>query len=180
MRLPGPSVPRGEPTPYLAPEFLPEQAQDLTHGAALLERAKRALDSQAAEHSRSCEGDCYAVGVILWELWFVTPPFNGVVDRKVVKFLRKGRRLPMDVPGAPEPPPALANLVESLWIHEPEKRITAEQALNCFKAVVAPALLEEQPLEKTTPVARPSPRTPKTMQAVKASGLGSEVKGTSI
>ena len=159
-------MPRGEPTPYLAPEFLPEQAQNLAQGAALLGRAKR----------RSCEGDCYAVGVILWELWFVTPPFNGVVDRKVAKFLRKGRRLPMAVPGAPEPPPALVNLVESLWTHEPGERATAEQALQRFMAEVAPALLEE----KATPVARPSPRTPKTMQAVKASGLGSEVKGMSI
>jgi hypothetical protein len=102
-----------------------------------------------ANGGSSNEGDMYSCAIVLWELWFKIPPFNNVVDSKVAKHLQKGRRLPMAIAGANKAlvPPQLQGLIESLWVHNPAKRLTAPQALSKARGDVFPVLMEGRGVE---------------------------------
>jgi hypothetical protein len=86
--------------------------------------------------------DVYALGVLLWQLWFRAAPYEGFDAARIVKHVKRRKRLPfVDAPGEAPIPASLRALIEACWAHEPEARPTAAAALARFSTEVAPAVL---------------------------------------
>jgi serine/threonine protein kinase len=106
--------------------------------------------------------DLFALGMLLWQGWFQTPPFDQVPVPLVIAGLRTGRRPLFEVDaelekddadeaGAlkrtrraltqrPKIPVVLRSLIEQLWQQQPEDRPPASDALAKFMADCAPAI----------------------------------------
>jgi hypothetical protein len=89
--------------------------------------------------------DVYALGFLLWELWFRSPPFDHQPLATVRSAVAKGRRLPMAKGVTPmclaPPPKALKELIASCWHQDPSARPLAATAKQLFLEM-APALAE--------------------------------------
>ena len=131
--------------PYAAPETY--QLLDFASGSndsstttravlpkAILRRAAKPLFWQQA--------DVYSVGLLLWELWFRRPPFEGEETAKLLDAVSSKRRPPlMGVPGAAPPPEALAELIELCWAPNPKERPPMALALRAFMSNESPTEL---------------------------------------
>lgn len=94
--------------------------------------------------------DLYALGIILWQLWFRLRPWDKKSLHSIVRLVSKGKRPPLSpksslyTGSAPIPPPApdsLRNCIEQLWSHNPDARPNVEAVFRTFKAEVAPQIL---------------------------------------
>lgn len=73
--------------------------------------------------------DVWSVGVILYMLLTFTPPFTGKSDEDIYKAILKGE-FNLDKEPLSDCSPECLNLIKNLLTYDPNKRITAEQALN--------------------------------------------------
>lgn len=89
----------------------------------------------------------YSCGFVLWSLFFKIAPFNGLIDGRMVRHLKKGRRLPMTIAiegngGDNLLPPPLEQLITELWAHEPAARPSAPEAFTTARDSVLPVLMQ--------------------------------------
>ena len=119
------SVTRGVGTPvYMAPECFD--------------------DKDDPEKTNMLALDAYAIGIILWQLWYKQVPFDGKSVMKIVKLVGSGKRPEPKMDGAPHnvvPPKPLSNLFSACWEEDAAKRPTLGSAANIFKKSVAAAVL---------------------------------------
>jgi len=109
-------------------------------------------DEDNPEKTNMLAVDVYALGVILWQLWYQTEPWFGKAIHKVVMEVTKGRRPPLaraaaqrgqeatvgnhtDRADAPEP---LAALVEACWAQLPADRPLIASVFEIFDQKVVP------------------------------------------
>ena len=101
--------------------------------------------------------DLYALGVILWQLWFKiqNPWGKNKQVHSIMRLVVKGKRPPMrpkpsvyakegiitDPARMPPPPPdSLLNLIEQCWAQTPDARPNVEAVFSTFHAEVQPQL----------------------------------------
>lgn len=89
--------------------------------------------------------DIYAVGIMLWQLWFQQAPFAGFSLQKLILQVALGLRPPVNggagsEPLEPAPPPQLVELMQQCWAADPKARPTVDDALETFFVSVAPAV----------------------------------------
>ena len=102
--------------------------------------------------------DLYALGVILWQLWFKiqNPWGKNKQVHSIMRLVVKGKRPPMrpkpsvyakegiitDPARMPPPPPdSLLNLIEQCWAQTPDARPNVEAVFRTFHAEVQPQLV---------------------------------------
>jgi serine/threonine protein kinase len=83
--------------------------------------------------------DVYAMGVIMWQLWFREVPFEGKAVHKIMSMVTRGKRPPMDK-GDDLPPPELAALINMCWVQEHENRLTIDQVFSTFDEDIKPII----------------------------------------
>jgi serine/threonine protein kinase len=128
LARPGSADPRA--APYAAPETHALQgfagnASGFTGSGnkAAQAAAHKALLRRAAKPAFWLPADVYSAGLLLWELWFRRPPFQGEDAAKLLDAVAAKRRPPLfGVPGAAPPPEALAELIEACWAPNPKER----------------------------------------------------------
>jgi hypothetical protein len=90
--------------------------------------------------------DIYALGVILWQLWFKMPPFDRLPLHTVRARVTHGPRLAFEagadgVAAHHSPPPLpLVALIERCWAQAPEHRPPAAEVYRAFHDDVSPAV----------------------------------------
>jgi serine/threonine protein kinase len=81
--------------------------------------------------------DIFAIGVIMWQLWFKAVPFEGKSTHKIMNLLLKGKRMPLEATAtAAAPDPTLSVLIEKCWSQEPSLRPTIDQVFESFDKIV--------------------------------------------
>ena len=140
---PGPVDPSS--APYAAPETHQLRAfADRSNDASTTTRAAvpKAILRRAARPLFWQQADVYSVGLLLWELWFRRPPFEGEETAKLLDAVTSKRRPPlMGVPGVAPPPEALAELIELCWAPNPKDRPPMALALRAFMSHKSPTEL---------------------------------------
>jgi len=96
--------------------------------------------------------DVYAMGVIMWQLWFREVPFEGKAVHKIMSMVTRGKRPPMDK-GDDLPPTALAELINMCWVQEHENRLTIDQVFSTFDEDIKP-IIEANFTHEETPESR--------------------------
>jgi serine/threonine protein kinase len=96
--------------------------------------------------------DVYAMGVIMWQLWFREVPFEGKAVHKIMSMVTRGKRPPMDK-GDDLPPTELAELINMCWVQEHENRLTIDQVFSTFDEDVKP-IIEANFTHEETPESR--------------------------
>jgi hypothetical protein len=88
--------------------------------------------------------DIYALGIIMGQLWTKRAPWKGKAPHKVMSFILKGKRPPLDGfkdgPPTPPPPPSLKKLIEECWRGEAETRPVIDDVFTRFENEVIPEL----------------------------------------
>lgn len=83
--------------------------------------------------------DVYAMGVIMWQLWFRQVPFDGKAIHKIMSMVTRGKRPPLDK-GDDLPPKQLHNLISSCWAQDHEIRPSIDQVFAGFDEDIAPII----------------------------------------
>jgi hypothetical protein len=105
-------------------------------------------DKDLAGETNLLKIDVYALGVILWQLWFKLQPYAGMSLHKILHQVMKGKRLSL----LPEPrtrnerdsvtvghllpPPALAALIGRCWAQDPAARPPLAEVFEAFQAAL--------------------------------------------
>ena len=91
--------------------------------------------------------DAYALGIMLWQLWFKRQPHENKAVHEIITFTTTRLR-PAVVPGKggipvshPAPPKPLAKLIKGCWAQEPLERPPMAEAAKMFEKEVGPAVL---------------------------------------
>jgi len=125
-------------------------ASNLTRGVGTAAYMPPEMFSDGDDTCSSANGqkvDVYALGVILWQLWFKKVPFAGKSALAIINKVGKGKRPslagaelnepPSAAPPLPEP---LSALVQRCWAEEPDERPGVEAIVADFDAECAPAV----------------------------------------
>ena len=91
--------------------------------------------------------DVYALGVIMWQLWFKQKPFENKSFKLIATEVMAGTRPPLTLSPEriienlhPAPPGALVELVEACWAQRQNERPNAAQVFERFNSEVVPAV----------------------------------------
>lgn len=104
--------------------------------------------------------DMYALGVIMWQLWFKEVPYANKGIHQLINHVMKGNRPPLTEADKgfnrlyPNPPIALEKLIKECWDQKPNKRPKAGTVLSVFKSKVKRAV-EEMSQDIGTVVVKP-------------------------
>ena len=127
-------------------------------------------DEEVPEKTNMLAVDIYALGIILWQLWFKQAPFADKGVHVIIAHVMIGKRLSLTGAAkgsgktgadSPLPPKALSDLIQACWHHEAGKRPTINEVYAKFKDEVAPAI---QALDKDIGASAPA------IQALAADG----------
>ena len=110
---------KGVGTPaYMPPEMFEEQRASDKKGEQLL------------------AADVYALGIIMWELWYQMAPFSDQPVARVVLHVMRGKRLPFTEVDGVEPMPELFKpLIEKCWAQEVVARPPVASVARAFKKI---------------------------------------------
>jgi hypothetical protein len=86
--------------------------------------------------------DVYAIGIILWQLWFQELPFEGKSVHKIMAHVTNGKRLSLKPSQGHHlaPPAQLGALIEQCWAQEWTARPPIDQVFEVFDGTVEPAI----------------------------------------
>jgi serine/threonine protein kinase len=98
---------------------------------------------QSKEDTNLLALDVYALGIILWELWYQTAPFAGLPVARVVAHVMRGKRLPFaEVEGDEQIPELFRALIEECWAQEPSKRPPVANVARAIKKLFPAAAVK--------------------------------------
>jgi len=92
--------------------------------------------------------DIFALGVIMWQLWFKQLPYGKKNVHQVIMHVMDGFRPPLSKQdtgyktGYPEPPEALKQLINKCWSHSAKNRPEANYVLTKFKSSISSACVD--------------------------------------
>ena len=102
--------------------------------------------------------DVYALGVIMWQLWFRASPFAGKSIHAVISAVMRGKRPVFKATDRQLllPPEPLRDLIVACWSQEVDDRPTVQAAADKFADAVVPAVeaLQAKPLQGISTGAR--------------------------
>jgi serine/threonine protein kinase len=85
--------------------------------------------------------DVYAIGLMLWQLWFKEVPFNFKSPHKIMSLVLKGKRMPFTPTAASgAPAEALVDLIERCWAQEAASRPKINQVFSLFDDIASTKL----------------------------------------
>jgi hypothetical protein len=90
-----------------------------------------APELQDHEHSTSLEGDVFALGGLLFEIFVRETPFGDVSNSKAVARLMRGKRA--EIPTHVQVPSLVRDVMDECWKQEPKERPTVTQLMNRFE-----------------------------------------------
>lgn len=102
-----------------------------THGK--LTASYMAPELMEGEIVKTSASDVFALGTILWALWYKQRPWEGKSSREIKDAVDQGERLPLV---HPEPPAALKALITACWAVEPRTRPGIANILKIFQMAV--------------------------------------------
>jgi serine/threonine protein kinase len=104
-------------------------------------------DEEEGAHQDLLAMDIYALGVIMWQLWFKEKPYDGKSIHQVIRKVLKGERPSLEHSVErtkeglhPAPPKNLTKLIEVCWAQDPKNRPTAANILVGFEEKAVPAI----------------------------------------
>jgi hypothetical protein len=86
--------------------------------------------------------DMYALGVIMWQLWFKEVPYTNKGIHQLITYVMKGNRPPLTEHDKgfkrthPAPPVSLEKLIKDCWAQNPSSRPQIATVLKTFKSNV--------------------------------------------
>jgi len=86
--------------------------------------------------------DVFAIGVIVWQLWFQAVPFKNKSVHKILSSVLKGKRPALDHDANRIPPIQLAALITACWAHDFQDRPKIEDIYAQFDEEIAPMIQE--------------------------------------
>lgn len=92
-----------------------------------------APELQAHDHSTSLEGDVFALGGLLFEIFVRETPFGDVSNSKAVAQLMRGKRA--EIPTHVEVPSTVREVMDECWKQEPKERPTVSQLIGRLESL---------------------------------------------
>lgn len=87
--------------------------------------------------------DVYAIGIIMWQLWFRSVPFSGKSVHKILSSVCKGKRPSLDHDPEDPLPLSLAALVQECWSQEQEDRPSVDTIFATFDEQISPTIEDD-------------------------------------
>ena len=86
--------------------------------------------------------DVYALGIIMWQLWFKQTPFKGKNAHSIIILVMRGKRPAFkgEPNQGPAPPEPLMALIEACWAQEYKDRPSVAQVFGVFDSTVESAV----------------------------------------
>lgn len=89
------------------------------------------------ENYNATAWDLYALGIIVWELWYRKDPWKDMSTQKIFSRVTRGKRPPFE---EPKPPSQLKELVEAMWCQDPAMRPSIREVNRTFLAEIEPIM----------------------------------------
>jgi len=106
------------------------------------------VDDEELKKVNHSAADVYALGIMLWQLWFKRPPHENKAVHEIITSTMTRLR-PCIIPGKdgiplkhPAPPKPLAKIFKACWAQKPLERPPMAEVAMLFEKEVGPAVLE--------------------------------------